>query len=485
MVEPSRSATKGRGLQAADRIRTREPVLWAALATGSALVLGGAAVADTVVALAFALGLALVLIVTVRPAALLVILTATVSLSVVTLSGVTISRIAAPLTLLVVLAALIRGAGSLRPAAPLLWVFLFALWAVASGFWSVSPGGTAFQLGSLAIAVVYMLAFASLLSSRSDLDRVLYSFAVTALGVGIFGIVSSRGRAEGISGDANAFALVQVVALPLVIVLASEARRLWARAGLYVVAVTIVVSVLASLSRGGLLTLLAVTLLALTIPARTFFRSRGQKALVILLLCTGAGYGFQTTAQALPDRIDAIFVQEDRTGSGRLNAWRAAWAAIQERPVLGLGYGGFDPSANDLLLRTPGVDLSNQNLRPEGLKAHSTFIGTLAELGVPGLLLLLGILGSTARALWRTARRAHQVGSLFLARAASALLVSLIGWSVGAMFLSAETARTLWIIIGISLALPKLLPAQAWGRAPGTPPGASSGRPLDVRGSRG
>jgi O-antigen ligase len=140
-----------------------------------------------------------------------------------------------------------------------------------------------------------------------------------------------------------------------------------------------------------------------------------------------------------------------------LNAWRAAYTSIRERPFDGLGYGSFEPSANNLMRRTPGVDLSNFRLRKNGLVAHSAYIGTLAELGIPGLLLFLGLLGSTAMAIRRAAMTAHRAGALSSARLSYALLISLLGWAVASLFLSSETFRPPWIVIGIALALPKLI----------------------------
>ena len=37
-------------------------------------------------------------------------------------------------------------------------------------------------------------------------------------------------------------------------------------------------------------------------------------------------------------------------------------------------------------------------------------------------------------------------------------------WAVTAVFLSTETARMFWVIVGLSLALPRLLP-EPWGGA--------------------
>jgi hypothetical protein len=55
-----------------------------------------------------------------------------------------------------------------------------------------------------------------------------------------------------------------------------------------------------------------------------------------------------------------------------------------ETAVPGSRLRAFQSSANELMLSTSGVDLSNFRLRPNGLFAHSAYIGTAAELGIPG-----------------------------------------------------------------------------------------------------
>ena len=61
----------------------------------------------------------------------------------------------------------------------------------------------------------------------------------------------------------------------------------------------------------------------------------------------------------------------------------------------------------------------------------------------------------------RTAAKARRAGEMFVNQVASALLLGIIAWCVGAFFISAETSRPIWIAIGICLALPKLIPAQS------------------------
>jgi O-antigen ligase len=410
--------------------------------------------------------LALLIWVIPRPPIILIVLFASVFAQVLTVGGVTISRIAAPIALLIVIVALLRGA-TLGAAPPLLWAAAYGLWAVASGLWSVHLGSTVSQLASLGIGISYMLAFAVLLAKKRDLDRVLYALAIVALGIGVYGMVTSHGRAGTDTGDANYFAMIEIIALPLVLVLATEVRDRWLRVSVYGIVLVIIAAVFSSLSRGGLIALGAVLAVIVALPARTFFGSPRHKMIVVLCLIVGVVGAYKLTSQALSQRVEAVFTSQGNTGSGRLNAWRAALTSVGERPLLGLGYGSFEPSANELMLRTPGVDLSNFNLRQNGLQAHSAYIGTLADLGAVGLALFLGLLGSTALAIRRSVAAAREADAMSTMRVANALLISLVGWAFASIFLSSETGRPLWIIIGIAIALPKLIADESARRVEG------------------
>jgi O-antigen ligase len=163
------------------------------------------------------------------------------------------------------------------------------------------------------------------------------------------------------------------------------------------------------------------------------------------------------------ETIYAPKTKDDASGSGRTNLWKAAVRTAGENPLTGIGFGGFGAISQELLFQTPGVDLDVQQIREEGdyFVAHNTYLGTAAELGIPGLFLYVGLLFSTGLYLRRTAARAAAVGAPFVSRVAHALLLGLLTWAVTSFFLSGETARMLWIIVGLSLALPKLLPPRA------------------------
>jgi O-antigen ligase len=158
-------------------------------------------------------------------------------------------------------------------------------------------------------------------------------------------------------------------------------------------------------------------------------------------------------------------------GSGRVFIWKAAWSSILARPWLGIGYGTYPSVSNSLLLKVPNIDLRIYGPHPGGEPVHNAYLESFVELGILGPILYVGLLVSTAAALARTARRALRANRPHIARIANSLILSLCTWAITSIFLSSETSRGLWIVIGLSLALPKLLPAD----------GASTSRGLALR----
>jgi len=444
---------------------------WWALGAGAGALLGGVTAVNPTLGLGLAILLGVVVAILLQPSSLLLVLVASVFVELIKVGGLTITRLIAPVALFVVIAAAVRKGTQIRPAAPLFWAGAYTLWALASSLWTVSPAGTTYLLSSLAIALVFMLAFASLLATRRDLERVLYALAGLSLALGVlstlafigrpilgFGLLQ-EGRVQGGTGDPSFFAAAQLIALPLILVLASNVKKGVVRNALYLVALVNIGSVLSTVSRGGTIQLIVVLLLLLVLPARTIFASPTQKRLAMAALVAGMAVFFVHYSADLAPRLETIYSRSsDKTGSGRLAIWPTAMAAFNERPFLGIGYGAFVRTSVDRIYSTPGANIENFRVHPE--EVHNVFLGTATELGIPGLTIFLGLLFSTGLVLRRTAKRAREVGAHFISSVANALIVGLIGWGVGSMFIETETSRPLWIVIGMSLALPKLIPER-------------------------
>lgn len=452
---------------------------WAAVAGAIASIEVVAVFVD--VKLGIAVGLAVVAAVILlagRPSYLLPLALSTVFVEHLTLSGQAVTRLVAPPMLLLVLIEILRGTARVRLGPPVWWAGAYTLWALASLLWTESFEGTKFLLQSLAIALVFMLAFTALLNTVQDLRRLLYVFAVVPALVGSLSMfafagwieipmleLTQAGRAQGLVGDPDFFAGMQLVAAPLVLVLASETRNRRARVVLYVCLLAIIASALTSLSRGAFIATAVLAILFLASDPERIFRARREKAIALAVLSIGMVVFFSRpfVRDEVVGRAETIYApkdKDDQTGSGRTNIWKAAVRTAEENPLLGVGFGSFAYISEDLILHTPGVDLEVYGGRDEGdnFVAHNTYVGTAAELGVTGLFLYLGLLVTTIVTLRRISKRAAAAGAAFVGRVAHALVLGLTAWAFSSIFLSAETTRIFWIAVGLSLALPKLIP---------------------------
>jgi O-antigen ligase len=435
----------------------------------STLALGGlglAAVLGVVGSISPSLALAGLVAAVVVPAAVLFpkpviyLLVATVFAEAVTLGGVTVGRLTAPIALIAFLSQALNAPVRLREARPtMVAVGGYAMIALASVAWSVNVGASGQALGSLAICLVYMAAFAVLVRDPADLRRVLWAVVISAMVLALFWLVeyaSGADRTANPAGDPNFVAAFLVMSLPLILVMASAARSGLGRAALLATVAIVAASVISTLSRTGLAALILALLLTMVLPVRTLQSSPTQKVAFLLSAMIGLALIVPTAGPALLQRFRESNYQGAIGGRGDL--WRAAWQGYREHPLTGLGYGGFKGTSFTLLASTPGVYLrSHVRFVDTGEYVHDAYLGTLAELGPVGLLFFLGIYGAVARSLRRTAREARRVGQPFIRAVCNALFIGLISFALSSLLLSSETSRPFWMLVGLGLALPGVL----------------------------
>jgi len=240
--------------------------------------------------------------------------------------------------------------------------------------------------------------------------------------VGLFGTTSiGRGRVRyrGVLQDPNELALAGAVGLPLAFGFGQSRRRSTPR---WLVAVlTLLLVVLCTVltrSRGGQLVFLAVL-------AAYFTRRFGATGLAI-------GGVLAAPLMLLGGRAGQ---EADSSTSERLDCWAEALAMWREHPIFGVGLGQF----NEYHYKT----------------AHNSYLLTLAELGLPGMLLFSVIVYLSAKIPFVVLNRIDRNDEAARpARAwAMALLAAFAGLAVGIFFLSFAYHYVLWIYIGLAGAL--------------------------------
>jgi O-Antigen ligase len=308
----------------------------------------------------------------------------------------------------------------------------FGLLVVAydSAGWSVDPSLTARRATAFAALLVAGAALASLAAARPEVERaVLLGILSGATALALCGLAvlafahgdaiqaadtQSPARYQGLGGNPNTAAMLLALGVPLALWLVLEERRVAVRLAAAAALALLAGSIVASGSRGALIAALVGALVLVGAAAR------GRRRLV-LAAATAAAFGLgvwitqlpkplqrpvHRAASSTPTRRPAYEPNAERVlplsqeigaeahpsirrrllgSSGRTQAWAGALHTWERRPVAGYGFGTEERAFVD---RYYTFDA--------GLPENS-YIGTLLQLGLVGLALLL------AAALWALA----------------------------------------------------------------------------------
>ena len=326
----------------------------------AAVVVGALSVGKPFYAIALVLAAGIVLLVAARIEALPVFLIFTMFVESVSLGpGLRIGRLAAVMALAVLAYyVLSEGRIDLRPSPLLLAAGAYGFWLVLSVYWADDSGVVYHTTFQYLLAVSYMLTFAVLVRSRRQLKAIFATLAVGSLVFGVVSFVAYVGSshtylteglgASGLQGDHVYFAIYQVISLPAALALAALERRPERRALYFGVVGIIVLSVVASLSRTGLLVLGVVVLATLLLPSRVFFQHPRQKLSFAVALLGAAAVAAIAGSAAFIARAQTILnfgAPNGDRGSGRIDLWRAALHGWHDHPWFGLyrfktGFGG-------------------------------------------------------------------------------------------------------------------------------------------------
>ena len=212
-------------------------------------------------------------------------------------------------------------------------------------------------------------------------------------------------------------------------------------AGLYLLAAgMMLLAVLFSLSRGGIISMLAVLFtLNLTLP----LSRRTKVVAACTLLFFLGGYGMLLGLDTVVNRFNSI----DQSGLNRLNVYLASLPMVYEHWLTGIGLGSYD-------LLSP-VYLKGLPTALHFDHAHNEYLEFAVELGLPAAALLFGWLTALMLRAGRGLSRLHQSAdahstAVLVGTAAFAALVGLFvhgwvdfGWRLPATLFYATTLAAL------------------------------------------
>jgi O-antigen ligase len=303
-------------------------------------------------------------------------------------------------------------------------LYLYCVWCLVTGLWSVSPDGTLLNWTSLALQVVTAFVLADALGDhwRAALWTTVYSSAVLACILLTNPLNESRGGRGSVGGaDENITAFVLCIGVAAAIYLMLDSRGLLRPVVAGLLAAVSSAGVIYTGSRTGFLSLVGIMLVGALLMRRRANISRR------LLMIAGAFLAFPlfSSMGLVPERLSSVWtdtVSGQDAGRGDIIAMYRAH--FSEWAWSGVGYG----ADADFLLRVAG----------EYKNAHSMFWKTWIELGITGLVLLtLVILAILYRGRGSPTRGAT---SLMLAPVA-----------LFAITLGGQTSPSLWFVVALAL----------------------------------
>ena len=344
------------------------------------------------------------------------------------------------------------------------WLLALLVWMILS-----IPGallaGYSFDLvfhGFVKTVLMYLVMAGSVRGVR-DVERLggIYLFGAVAYA----GVVLSRfdlgaGDAWRLGRlyyyDANDFATLAVTAMPLGLYFVHAGRRPLARVFGAVALAVLTVTFVRSGSRGGFVALVAmggfIVLRYTAVALRWRLSVLGLVGLVVLV----------TASEAYWQQMGTILSDSDYNHteeSGRLQIWSRGIGYMLQHPLLGVGPNNFGPAEGTL---SPFAARQQFGFGVRWNAPHNSFIQVGAELGIPGLVFFLAVIASAFTALRRSGRRDGLAEDRPETRPelTQAVTASLIGFVVGAFFLTLAYSEMLYTLVALATGLAKLTADQ-------------------------
>ncbi len=312
-------------------------------------------------------------------------------------------------------------------------------WALASYTWAISQIAAADALFTLAQLFAMTVVVADLVAEEPGAARrVLWVYVIAACATAVIAL-GAAGLGGGLGGerigafesqDVAQFAALVVPAVLFFYVELLEGRhRLVASAGIMVAAAAIVFSG----TRSAWIAM-AVAAAVITLPR---IGRRGMVPIAMVGLGVLALFTVDELGGFVLDRLGTAL---SSGGAGRIDIWSVGLNIFAAHPVAGVGYGNFPIAFTPEVIRATDVPGLDVNVLFPGAGPHSFLIGTLAELGLVGIALLVPFLGVTL--LGRATDQSWPV--------VQGILLALV---VQGFFLDLMNRKHFWLFIGLALGL--------------------------------
>jgi len=266
-----------------------------------------------------------------------------------------------------------------------------------------------------------------------------------------------RPRLSGPIGEQNRYGQILLVLVPLAVSRIRAERRLVLRALAAALTVLILAGIVLSFSRGAAVAL-AVVAVAMLVIGFVRLRHLLATAVVLAVLVTFVvpDYALRVRSLGAANTATAVDSRADAAIRGRATENLAALETFRDHPLLGAGPGGFFRRYSQEEANKLGLRFLDKNRR-----AHNMYLEIAADTGVVGLAAFLAIIAVTVVQLWRAARLWAALGREDLVVLAQAFLLALLAYMASAAFLQLSYQRYFWFLLALGNATAWMLRREA------------------------
>jgi len=245
-------------------------------------------------------------------------------------------------------------------------------------------------------------------------------------------------------GDENDVAMTLDMVVPVALILAmervSKGKERWLMAGTLLL---VAVAVPLTMSRGGLLGLVAVVVYCIG-------RSPRKLMSLVIVLVFGALL-IAYSPEGYWEKMETILwgAKEDDSSAGRIYEWKVGWQMFLDSPIIGVGAGNFPYRFAEF-----EGDMRWYTRSLAGRAAHSAYLTLLPELGLAGVWLVGSLIFGGCRGMFlvrRLSRRSVDPKSRDAWKFGTALSFALegvlLGYLITSAFISSLYYPSLWVLL--------------------------------------
>ena len=346
-------------------------------------------------------------------------------------------------------------------------VFIFFFWTTISTLSTIGIPDVAWEFWSRFFKVVMLFVFVVLIMHKKlHIDFFLWCLV---LSIGFYAglsclkfVLSGGGHVIAglpghILGDRNDLALAFVMMLPICFYLLNEYGKESAavKAILSLSVVAMIISVIGTQSRGGLIALLAL--------GAYLFAKSNRKMAIVTLVAIALAVSSALITDEWRQRMDTISnADEDASFMGRVVAWKLSTILALQHPFFGGGFKALETfpvwqSLSSHFHTLPFFYTGDAVPDPVTARAaHSIYFQVLGDHGFIALATYLGILVMAFRTAGKIARRARlQNAEPWISPLATMLQLSIFAFCLGGAALSFAYFDLIFAIFGIVVVLDK------------------------------